>query len=417
MERKLPQGGAARLMAPELVNWEFNGLSMTDDADTRHWQTHNSEAYKRPQTQGSNRRKHQHSNISQWDLGEGDAAPPDTHYRTANNIQFSTVHPVKRAPSKRSVQYAESFERTRVPIGSTKCARHSAATHHALLRTAWLTVRLVAQWLDESAVHEVGHVLDDQRPHHECAPPLPPPSPPPPSPPPSPLPPSPSPPSPSPPPSSLHLFRHLHLRPPTPPGATHLGRREKPEQRFVRETSGGKRVASTVWLDRNIPVETRAPTEKQSSSSHVFEWPHTILPQKQRHERPQKNYSTFLKPSGAIADGVGGTFASFTDHKTVNPGVLSRTKPAGGDQHYRTAYMSQYDNPPRHSYVKPGSEAAAIRAKQDAFQAVDLGMGHDAPWMTQTKEAFRGSQHREEDRPVQIPRAMRGSLGAKQLSR
>jgi len=247
-------------MAPELVNWEFNVLSMTDDADTRHWQTHNSEAYKRPQTQGSNRRKHQHSNISQWDLGEGDAAPPDTHYRTANNIQFSTVHPVKRAPSKRSVQYAESFERTRVPIGSTNGS-------------------MSQQFMK----------------------------------------------------SDMYSTTNVHTM-----SATHLGRREKPEQRFVRETSGGKRVASTVWLDRNIPVETRAPTEKQSSSSHVFEWPHTILPQKQRHERPQKNYSTFLKPSGAIADGVGGTFASFTDHKTANPGVLSRTKPAGGDQHYRT---------------------------------------------------------------------------------
>ena len=198
--------------------------------------------------------------------------------------------------------------------------------------------------------------------------------------------------------------------------ATHLGRREKSQQRFVRETSGGKRVASTVLLDRNIPLDTRAPSEQQSASSRVFEWPHTILPQRQRHERPQKNYSTFLKPSGAIADGVGGTFASFTDHKTVNPGVLSRTKPAGGDQHYRTAYMSQYGDIPRNAYVKPGSEAAAIRAKQDAYQAVDLGMGHDAPWMTQTKEAFRGSQHREGDRAVLIPRAMRGSLGAKQLS-
>jgi hypothetical protein len=195
--------------------------------------------------------------------------------------------------------------------------------------------------------------------------------------------------------------------------ATHLGRRDKSQPRFVRETSGAKRVASTVLLDRNIPVETRAPPEQQSASSRVFEWPHTILPQ--RHERPQKNYSTFLKPSGAIADGVGGTFASFTDHKTVNPGVLSRTKPAGGDQHYRTAYMSQYGDIPRSAYAK--GEAAAIRAKQDAYQAVDLGMGHDAPWMSQSKEAFRGSQHREEDKAVQIPRAMRGSLGAKQLSR
>ena len=78
--------------------------------------------------------------------------------------------------------------------------------------------------------------------------------------------------------------------------------------------------------------------------------------------------------------------------------------------------MSQYGDIPRNAYVKPGSEAAAIRAKQDAYQAVDLGMGHDAPWMTQTKEAFRGSQHREGDRAVLIPRAMRGSLGAKQLS-
>ena len=160
----------ARLMAPELINWAFSGLSMTDDADTRHWQTHNSEAYKRPQTQGPNRHKHQHSNISQWDLGYGSDIPPDAHYRTANNIQFSTVHPVKRAPERRSEQYAESFERTRVPIGSTKCARHSAATHHALLRTARLTVRLVAQRFDESTVHEGGHVFDDQRPHYECHP-------------------------------------------------------------------------------------------------------------------------------------------------------------------------------------------------------------------------------------------------------
>ena len=161
---------AARLMAPELINWAFSGLSMTDDADTRHWQTHNSEAYKRPQTQGSNRRKHQHSNISQWDLGYGSDIPPDAHYRTANNIQFSTAHPVKRAPERRSEQYAESFERTRVPIGSTKCARYSAATHHALLRTARLTVRLVAQRFDESTVHEGRHVFDDQRPHYECHP-------------------------------------------------------------------------------------------------------------------------------------------------------------------------------------------------------------------------------------------------------
>ena len=198
--------------------------------------------------------------------------------------------------------------------------------------------------------------------------------------------------------------------------ATHLGRREKSQQRFVRETSGGKRVASTVLLDRNIPLDTRAPSEQQSASSRVFEWPHTILPQRQRHERPQKNYSTFLKPSGAIADGVGGTFASFTDHKTVNPGVLSRTKPAGGDQHYRTAYMSHYTDVPRKAYVAPGSEAAAVKAKQDAFQAVQLGMGHDTPWSTQTREAYRGTQHREEERAVQIPRAMRGSLGARQLS-
>ena len=124
-----PLSMAARLMAPELINWAFSGLSMTDDADTRHWQTHNIEAYKRPQTQGSNRRKHQHSNISQWDLGYGSDIPPDAHYRTANNIQFSTAHPVKRAPERRSEQYAESFERTRVPIGSTKCARAAAPPH------------------------------------------------------------------------------------------------------------------------------------------------------------------------------------------------------------------------------------------------------------------------------------------------
>ena len=162
---------AAKLMAPELINWSFAGLSMTDDADTRHWQSHNSEAYKRPQTsEGSNRRKVQHSNISQWDLGYGPAAPPDNHFRTTSNLQFSAVHPVKHAPERRSKQYAESFERTRVPIGSTKCARYSAATHHALLRTARLTVRLVAQRFGESTVHEGGHVFDDQLPHHECHP-------------------------------------------------------------------------------------------------------------------------------------------------------------------------------------------------------------------------------------------------------
>jgi hypothetical protein len=199
-------------------------------------------------------------------------------------------------------------------------------------------------------------------------------------------------------------------------GAANLGRRDKSQPRYVRETAGAKRVASTVLLDRNIPVETRAPFEKQSASSCGFVWPHTIVPPPQRHERPQKNYSTFLKPSGAIADGVGGYFASFTDHKTINPGVLSRTKPAGGTEHYRTAYMSHYTDVPRKAYVAPGSEAAAVKAKQDAFQAVQLGMGHDTPWSTQTREAYRGTQHREEERAVQIPRAMRGSLGARQLS-
>ena len=133
---KADGAGAAKQMAPELINWTFAGLSMTDDADTRYWQTHNSEAYKtppvRPQMQGSSRPKHQHSNISQWDLGDAySAAPPDVHFRTANNLAFSTAHPVQHARPRRSEQYAESFERTRVPIGSTKCARRSAATRAA----------------------------------------------------------------------------------------------------------------------------------------------------------------------------------------------------------------------------------------------------------------------------------------------
>ena len=134
---KADGAGAAKQMAPELINWTFAGLSMTDDADTRYWQTHNSEAYKappvRPQTQGSSRPKHQHSNISQWDLGDAySAAPPDVHFRTANNLAFSMAHPVQHARPRRSEQYAESFERTRVPIGSTKCARRHtprAAAH------------------------------------------------------------------------------------------------------------------------------------------------------------------------------------------------------------------------------------------------------------------------------------------------
>ena len=133
---KADGAGAAKQMAPELINWTFAGLSMTDDADTRYWQTHNSEAYKvpvRPQTQGSSRPKHQHSNISQWDLGDAySAAPPDVHFRTANNLAFSMAHPVQHARPRKSEQYAESFERTRVPIGSTKCARRHtprAAAH------------------------------------------------------------------------------------------------------------------------------------------------------------------------------------------------------------------------------------------------------------------------------------------------
>ena len=123
---KADGAGAAKQMAPELINWTFAGLSMTDDADTRYWQTHNSEAYKAPvrQTQGSSRPKHQHSNISQWDLGDAySAAPPDVHFRTANNLAFSMAHPVQHVRPRKSEQYAESFERTRVPIGSTKCAR------------------------------------------------------------------------------------------------------------------------------------------------------------------------------------------------------------------------------------------------------------------------------------------------------
>jgi hypothetical protein len=91
-----------------------------------------------------------------------------------------------------------------------------------------------------------------------------------------------------------------------------------PEPRFVRETSGHRRVASSVQLDKNIPRELAAPQEMQSASHRSHEWPGQMPPQKPRHERPQKNFSTFLKPSGAVAEGVRGTFATFTSHEKIN---------------------------------------------------------------------------------------------------
>lgn len=340
-------------MAPETINWTFNGLSMTDDADTRHWQTHNTEAYKRPQTQGAGRHKHQHPNMSQFDLSYGSAAPPDAHYRTMNSSQFGLIanHPVQRRPNnaqvgsaqpikRRSEQYAASFERTRVPIGSINGAAGNQFMKDSMYETT-------------------------------------------------------------------NIANHM--------SGADLGRADKSQKRWVRETTGARRVASSVWLDRNIDWDVAAPFEQQSATHRGHEWPHTIQPQRQRHELPQKNYSTFLKPSGGIADGVTGTFATVTSHETVNPGVLARTKPAGGDLHYRTANMIQYGDIPRSAYVKSGSTAAAVRAKQEAFEPVDLGMGHSAPWMSQTKEAFKAVSLREEDRAVQVPRAMQGSLGAKQL--
>lgn len=190
-------------------------------------------------------------------------------------------------------------------------------------------------------------------------------------------------------------------------------------KRFVRETSGAIRVASSVWLGRNIPIEQAAPSEQLSAARRGYEWPHTIPPQKPRHERPQKNNSTFLKPSGAMADGVGGTFATFTSHETVNPSMHARTKPAGGSEHYRTAYMSQYGNIPPSAYVKPGSDAraaaVAIKQKQEAYQAMDSGTGGTISWVSHSREAFQGQSLRVEDRPTQIPGEMRGSLGARRL--
>ena len=120
--------------------------------------------------------------------------------------------------------------------------------------------------------------------------------------------------------TTLNRSSKAALMPPRGAAAT-------PEPRFVRETSGHRRVASSVQLDKNIPRELAAPQEMQSASHRSHEWPGQMPPQKPRHERPQKNFSTFLKPSGAVAEGVRGTFATFTSHEKINPHVLEGTRP------------------------------------------------------------------------------------------
>jgi len=123
---------AAAVMAPEVTHWSYMGLSMTDDPDTRYWQTNNREAFKgmQPQTVPANsHREHQHKNISQWGLGYGSEPPPSSHFCTTNSAQFGNAMKVvpPKPPTRKQEQYVKDFENTRVPIGSTKCA----ATTHA----------------------------------------------------------------------------------------------------------------------------------------------------------------------------------------------------------------------------------------------------------------------------------------------
>jgi len=183
------------------------------------------------------------------------------------------------------------------------------------------------------------------------------------------------------------------------------------KDRFARGAGGERRVASSVMLGRNVPD---APPQDFSSTTQTgYEWPKSKERPVPRHEMPQKNMSTFLKPSGAVADGVGGTFATFTDHRTVNLLVYEPTKPAGDDMHYRTSNMMQFGDLPRGSYVVPGSVAAAIKQNQDDRSVVPLdhpNQSADGMWSSASKDVYRGQQLKSEDRATRTVR--RETLGA-----
>lgn len=188
-------------------------------------------------------------------------------------------------------------------------------------------------------------------------------------------------------------------------------RYEASKDRAVRSTGGKRRAASSVMLGRNVP--DAPPQDFSSTTKNGYEWPTSREKPVPRHEMPQKNISTFLKPSGAVADGVGGTFATFTDHRKVNPQVYAPTTPVGKDMHYRTSNIMQFGDLPRGSYVVPGSAAAAIKQNQDDRSAVPFdhpNQAADGLWSSVTKDVYRGQQVRVEDRAARM--VQRETLGA-----
>lgn len=193
-------------------------------------------------------------------------------------------------------------------------------------------------------------------------------------------------------------------------GDTVLAQR-RPHPRYVH--GGGYRNTSMVSLDKNLVEQLgpEAPGFGTTTAAAGFRGPDGAPRPTHKFNMPQKNTSTFMSTSLAVADGGPSVdlFSTQTNHNLPYSDHY-RSSAVGGAGHYNTSYNSHYsDTSGVRLRVPPGKGGVDMTRS-----TIPLG-DRDLPFTTAHSAAmYTGQQvpHTERVRPV----GSRGTLGAKVLS-